>query len=214
MYLSEPGWDEPGWDAPGGAGGGGALRAYVRGATCGASCGAHAQNLQVGWRQVHAGGDGGGDGGDGGGGGGGGGGEGGGGELLHMLGSPGHVPTLTMPHVSVTVRSTELYDALQLVWTVWQTERGSSPPQPVVNIVASQTGTSSQAGVPAGLSTTQQRKAPPGQCASEKAVSPFTATAQGRPYPYMGGPGGATTETGKGGAAVGHWFRACGFDSE
>ena len=71
MYLSEPGWDEPGWDAPGGAGGGGALRAYVRGATCGAPCGAHAQNLQVGWRQVHAGG--GGDGGGGGGGDGGGG---------------------------------------------------------------------------------------------------------------------------------------------
>ena len=52
VYLSEPGWDEPGWDAPGGAGGGGALRAYVRGETGGAACGAHAQNLQVGWREV------------------------------------------------------------------------------------------------------------------------------------------------------------------
>ena len=43
---------EPGWDAPGGAGGGGALRAYVRGPTVGAACGAHEQNLQVGWREV------------------------------------------------------------------------------------------------------------------------------------------------------------------
>ena len=39
----------------------------MRGETAGAACGAHAQNLQVGWREVHpGGGDGGGGGGDGG----------------------------------------------------------------------------------------------------------------------------------------------------
>ena len=49
-YLCEPGWDEEGE-----AGAGGALRAFVREGAAGSSaCGAHEQNLQVGWLEEGA----------------------------------------------------------------------------------------------------------------------------------------------------------------
>jgi hypothetical protein len=50
-YLNEVGWDESK-----GPGAGGALRAYVRNGGCGASCGAHEGNLQVGWMEKRGGG--------------------------------------------------------------------------------------------------------------------------------------------------------------